>query len=49
MTGYAYRGLEEKHPTVPPATKPDSPSCMATPKPPSLTGAEFSFDANSTQ
>lgn len=34
---------------VPPATKPDSPSCIATPKPPSLTGAEFSFEANSTQ
>lgn len=38
-----------KRPTVPPATKPDSPSCIATPKPPSLTGAEFSFEANSTQ
>lgn len=34
---------------VPPATKPDSPSCIATPNPPSLTGAEFSFEANSTQ
>lgn len=35
--------------TVPPATKPDSPSWMATPNPPSLTGAEFSFEANNTQ
>lgn len=35
--------------TVPPATKPDSPSCIATPKPPSFTGAEFSFEASSTQ
>lgn len=34
---------------VPPATKPDSPSWMATPNPPSLTGAEFSFEASSTQ
>lgn len=33
----------------PPATRPDSPSWMATPKPPSLTGAEFSFEAKSTQ
>lgn len=40
-----YTGVFE----VPPATKPDSPNCIATPKPPSLTGAEFSFEANSTQ
>ena len=35
--------------TVPPATSPDSPSWMATPNPPSFTGAEFSLDASSTQ
>lgn len=34
---------------VPPATSPDSPSWMATPKPPSLTGAEFSLEASRTQ
>lgn len=34
---------------VPPATSPDSPSWMATPNPPSFTGAEFSLEASSTQ
>lgn len=34
---------------VPPATRPDSPSWMATPNPPSLTGAEFSLEASRTQ
>lgn len=35
--------------TVPPATSPDSPSWIATPNPPSFTGAEFSLDASNTQ
>lgn len=43
------RVQEQEAVSVPPATKPDSPSCMATPNPPSLTGAEFSFEANNTQ
>lgn len=34
---------------LPPATSPDSPNWIATPKPPSLTGAEFSFEASRTQ
>lgn len=34
---------------IPPDSSPDSGSCIATPKPPSLTGAEFSLDANNTQ
>ena len=34
---------------LPPATSPDSPNWIATPKPPSLTGAEFSFEARRTQ
>lgn len=34
---------------LPPATSPDSPSWMATPNPPSFTGAEFSLDASRTQ
>lgn len=44
---YYYRTWKENF--LPPATSPDSPNWIATPKPPSFTGAEFSFEASSTQ